>query len=438
MQINVPENVEKIINTLEQAGFEAYAVGGCVRDSILGREPNDWDITTSAKPEDVKKLFKKTFDTGIQHGTVSVLMDKIIYEVTTYRIDGEYTDSRHPESVVFTDRLSEDLLRRDFTINAMAYNPKRGLVDLYGGREDLENGVIRCVGNAVDRFSEDALRMLRAIRFAAQLGYVIDENTKEAIRELAPTLSKISAERIQVELVKTLVSDHPERLKTACELGVTAVILPEFDEMMSTPQHNPHHRFSVGGHTMAVVCNVRADKVLRLAALLHDAGKPATRKTDSKGVDHFNGHPAVSGKMAKEILRRLKFDNDTITKVSRLCEVHDWTIDANPKHIRRYINRIGEEYFPEIFELNLADTLGQSDYLRSDKLKLLEELKAGYEQVLANNECVSLKTLAVTGGDLIQAGIKPGPQIGEILNKMLQLVIDDPSKNNKEELMKLI
>lgn len=438
MEIKVPENVEKIINTLEQAGFEAYAVGGCVRDSILGREPNDWDITTSAKPEDVKKLFKKTFDTGIQHGTVSVLMDKIIYEVTTYRIDGEYTDSRHPESVVFTDRLSEDLLRRDFTINAMAYNPKRGLVDLYGGREDLENGVIRCVGNAVDRFSEDALRMLRAIRFAAQLGYVIDENTKEAIRELAPTLSKISAERIQVELVKTLVSDHPERLKTACELGVTAVILPEFDEMMSTPQHNPHHRFSVGGHTMAVVCNVRADKVLRLAALLHDVGKPATRKTDSKGVDHFNGHPAVSGKMAKEILRRLKFDNDTITKVSRLCEVHDWTIDADPKHIRRYINRIGEEYFPEIFELNLADTLGQSDYLRSDKLKLLEELKAGYEQVLANNECVSLKTLAVTGGDLIQAGIKPGPQIGEILNKMLQLVIDDPSKNNKEELMKLI
>lgn len=438
MEIKVPENVEKIINTLEEAGFEAYAVGGCVRDSILGRTPADWDITTSAKPEDIKSLFKKTFDTGIKHGTVSVLMDKVVYEVTTYRIDGEYIDSRHPESVIFTDRLSEDLLRRDFTINAMAYNPTRGLVDLYGGQEDLANGIIRCVGNAVDRFSEDALRMLRAIRFAAQLGYVIDEDTKEAIRELAPTLSKISAERIQVELVKTLVSDHPERLKTACELGVTAVILPEVDAMMTTPQHNPHHRFSVGGHTMAVVDNVRPDKVLRLAALLHDVGKPATRSTDSKGVDHFYDHPNVSGSMARTILHRLKFDNDTITRVSRLCEVHDWTINADPKHIRRYINRIGEEYFPDIFELNLADTMGQSEYLKEEKLKLLEELREGYEQVIAKGECVSLKTLAVTGNDLVKAGIKPGPQIGEILDKMLKVVIDNPSKNNKEELMKLI
>lgn len=438
MEIKIPENVEKIIDTLEAAGFEAYAVGGCVRDSILGREPNDWDITTSAKPEETKALFKKTFDTGLQHGTISVLMDHVVYEVTTYRIDGEYLDSRHPESVIFTDRLSEDLMRRDFTINAMAYNPKRGIVDLYNGQEDLKKGIIRCVGNAHDRFTEDALRILRAVRFAAQLGYAIDTETEDAIRELAPTLSKISAERIMTEFTKMLVSDHPERLKTACELGITAVILPEFDKMMATPQHNPHHRFSVGGHTMAVIENIRNDRVLRLAALFHDIGKPDTRKTDSKGVDHFSGHPAVSAKIAKEVMKRMRYDNDTIAIVSRLVEAHDWTINANPKHIRRYINKIGEDCFPLIFELNRADTLGQSDYQKEEKFALLEELRAAYENVIANNECVSLKTLAVTGTDLIAAGMKPGPGIGETLNRLLKLVIDDPSLNSKEELLKRI
>lgn len=438
MQIKIPENVEKIINTLEDAGFEAYAVGGCVRDSLLGREPNDWDITTSAKPEETKALFSKTFDTGIQHGTISVLLDKVIYEVTTYRIDGEYADSRHPDSVIFTDRLSEDLMRRDFTINAMAYNQKRGIVDLYGGREDLESGIIRCVGNANDRFTEDALRILRAIRFAAQLGYTIEEETREAIKNLASNLSKISAERIQVELVKTLISDHTDMLRDAYELGVTKVILPEFDRMMETEQNNPHHMYSVGEHTLAVLRNVRSDKVLRLAALFHDVAKPITKTTGADGIDHFKGHPEAGAKIAKEVMRRLKFDNESIGKVSRLVEAHDWTINAVSKHIRRYINRIGEEYFPEIFELNLADTLGQSDYKREEKLQFLEELKAAYNVVVAEGQCVSLKTLAVTGGDLIKAGMKPGPEIGEILNKMLMEVIDDPSKNNKEYLMTLI
>lgn len=438
MEIKLPENVEKIINTLEAAGYEAYAVGGCVRDSLLGRVPNDWDITTSAKPEETKALFKKTFDTGIKHGTVSVLLDQTVYEVTTYRIDGEYKDSRHPESVAFTGQLSEDLLRRDFTINAMAYNPSRGLVDLYGGQEDLRKGIIRCVGRARDRFTEDALRMMRAIRFAAQLGYVIDEETKEAIRELAPNLANISAERIQVEFVKTLTSDHPERLKTACELGVTGVILPEFDLMMATPQHNPHHKFSVGGHTMAVVENVSKDKVLRLAALFHDIGKPETRTTDSKGVDHFKGHPAVSGRIARDIMKRMKFDNETIDLVTKLVTVHDWTINADPKYIRRYMNRIGEECFPAIFELNYADVLAQSTYKREEKLALLEDLKNAYKQVIENNECVSLKKLAVTGSDLIAAGMQPGPGLGEVLDKMLKKVIDDPSLNDKEKLMKMV
>ncbi len=438
MQIKIPENVEKIINTLEAAGFEAYAVGGCVRDSILNREPNDWDITTSASPEQTKSLFKKTFDTGIKHGTVSVLLDHVIYEVTTYRIDGEYADSRHPDSVTFTDKLSEDLLRRDFTINAMAYNPQRGLVDLYGGQEDIKKGIIRCVGNAEDRFSEDALRILRALRFSAQLGYDIDEETKLAIKKLAPNLSKISAERIQTELVKLLVSDHPERLRLAYELGVTKVFLPEFDVMMETGQNNPHHCYSVGEHTIVVMENIRNDRVLRLAALFHDMGKPATKTTDENGIDHFKKHPYVGAKMAKDVMHRLKFDNDTISKVSRFVEFHDWTIEANPKYIRRYINHIGEDCFPEIFEINEADRIAQSDYKKEQKIAQLNELREAYEEVVRNKDCVSLKTLAVSGKDLIELGIKPGPEIGAILERLLAAVIDDPSLNTKEKLIKMI
>ena len=280
MIIALPENVKKIIDELENAGYEAYAVGGCVRDSILGRIPNDWDITTSAKPEEVKKIFKRTVDTGLKHGTVTVLMGKETYEVTTYRIDGEYEDSRHPKSVEFTSNLKEDLLRRDFTINAMAYNDTSGLVDIFGGMEDIEKKTIRCVGVAKERFTEDALRLLRAIRFAAQLGYTIEEETYEAIRELAPTLGKISAERIQAELNKTIVSDNPGMLKTAYELGLTKEFIPELDKCFETKQNNPHHCYTVGDHIINSVGNIENTKVLRLTMLLHDIAKPLCKKTD--------------------------------------------------------------------------------------------------------------------------------------------------------------
>jgi len=438
MYIKLPANVEKIISRLEEAGFEAYAVGGCVRDSILGRIPNDWDITTSAKPLETKALFKKTFDTGIQHGTVSVLMDNDIYEVTTYRIDGEYEDARHPKEVTFTAELKEDLLRRDFTINAMAYNPRRGLVDLYGGEEDLNNKIIRCVGNPYDRFSEDALRIMRAVRFASQLDYEIEENTKKAITELAPTLSKISAERIQTELVKMMMSDHPEYIKTAYELGITKVILPEFDDAMVCTQNNPHHKYTVGEHTLKVLMNVPANKVLRFAALFHDLGKVSTKTTDEKGVDHFKGHPSVSAKMAHVIFRRLKFDNDTETKVCRMVETHDWTIGANPKNMRRYVNRIGESLFPDMFTFNRADVCGQSDYRQKEKYELLDCLFDSYKEIVESAQCVSLKTLAVTGKDVIALGIPAGPKVGEVLKELLELVLDDPSKNEKEYLISQI
>ena len=290
IKIQLPEKVNTIIGTLMEHGYEAYAVGGCVRDSILGREPEDWDITTSATPEQTKALFEKTFDTGIEHGTVTVLLDKDSFEVTTYRIDGKYEDSRHPSEVTFTRSLKEDLMRRDFTINAMAYNEKDGLVDIFGGQEDLAEGVIRCVGYAAARFSEDALRILRGVRFAAQLGFCIEEITRQGMRKLAPTLVNISAERIQVELVKMLTSKRPGYLREAYELGITAQFMPEFDEMMGVEQETPHHIYTVGEHTLHSLANIRPDKVLRLAMLMHDMGKPAMKTIDEKGIAHFKKH----------------------------------------------------------------------------------------------------------------------------------------------------
>ena len=435
MKIILPENVKKIIEELNAAGAEAYAVGGCVRDSILGRVPNDWDITTSAKPEEVKAVFKRTVDTGLKHGTVTVLMGKEGYEVTTYRIDGEYEDGRHPKNVEFTSNLKEDLLRRDFTINAMAYNETDGLVDIFGGMEDIKRKVIRCVGNPKERFTEDALRLLRAIRFAAQLGYTIDEETYEAIVELAPTLKKISAERIQAELNKTILSDNPAMLKTAYEAGLTAQFMPELDRCFETNQNNPHHCYSVGDHIIKTVENIEKDKALRLAMLFHDMAKPLCKTTDEDGVDHFRGHPIKSAEISKEILRRLKYDNDTIDKVFKLVEYHDIRLEKGEKTMRRAMNKIGTDLFPDIFKVWKADFEAQSDYQREEKIKRFNDNLADYESIVAKNECVCLKDLAVTGKDLIEKGIEPGPQIGEILNKMLEEVIENPENNNREYLL---
>ena len=435
MKINLPMDVEKIINALYEAGYEAYAVGGCVRDSILGRIPNDWDITTSAKPEDVKKIFRRTVDTGLKHGTVTVLMGKEMYEVTTYRIDGEYEDARHPKSVEFTSNLKEDLLRRDFTINAMAYNDLEGLVDIFGGMDDIENKTIRCVGNAKERFTEDALRLLRAVRFAAQLGYEIETETFNAIKELAPILRKISAERIQAELNKILLSDNPAMLKTAYELGLTAEFIPELDKCFETEQHNPHHCYTVGDHIIKSVENIEKDRTLRLAMLLHDIAKPECLTTDEKGIDHFHGHQQKSSEKAKEILRRLKYDNDTIDAVARFVRYHDERLEEGTKIMRRAMNRIGVCAFPDIFKVWEADLLAQSEYRREEKFERLRKNKEAYAEVVAKNECVSLKDLAVSGKDLIEKGIPSGPAIGEILNKMLEEVIENPEANDKEYLL---
>ncbi len=436
MKINMPQAVKEIIATLQQNNYEAYAVGGCVRDSILGREPNDWDITTSASPEEVKALFRRTIDTGIEHGTVTIMIDKVGYEVTTYRIDGKYEDGRHPTEVTFTRNLKEDLLRRDFTINAMAYNDTDGLVDIFGGLEDIERKVIRCVGDPRARFTEDALRLLRAVRFAAQLGYTIEEETREAMKEIAGNLTKISAERIQVELVKTLVSPNPFMMKDAYELGLTKYFMPEFDLAMETKQHNRHHMYTVGEHSLVATGHIRADKVLRLTMLMHDFGKPLCITTDEEGIDHYYGHPAKSEEMAEEILHRLKFDNDTIRKVCILIRHHDERIVPGLKYMRRAMARIGEEAFPELFEVQEADISAQSEYKKDTKLANLEANRKDYEEICAKKQCVSKATLAVTGKDLIACGMKPGKEIGAVLDAMLQEVIESPEHNEKEYLLK--
>lgn len=438
MTIILPEKVNTIIHTLQEHGYEAYAVGGCVRDSVLGREPEDWDITTSALPEETKALFRRTFDTGIEHGTVTVLLDKEGFEVTTYRIDGKYEDSRHPKEVKFTRNLREDLLRRDFTINAMAYNDKDGLIDIFGGMEDLNAGVIRCVGNAVERFSEDALRILRGVRFAAQLGFTIEEATEEGMRKLAPTLQNISAERIQAELVKMLVSPRPDMLRTAYDLGITKEFLPEFDRLMVTEQETPHHMYNVGEHTLHALMNIRADKVLRLTMLLHDMGKPDYKTVDADGVAHFKKHALKSEEIARTVLRRLKFDNDTIHKVTKLVLYHDYRMPATARNVRRAMNKIGKELFPLYLEVRRADMLAQSDYLREEKLRNIDETAELYREILQKGQCVTLKELAVTGSDLIAAGMKPGKELGRILEYFLEVVMEEPDRNTKEELLKLL
>lgn len=437
--IEIPEKVAQILQKLHENGYEAYAVGGCVRDSILGREPNDWDVTTSASPQQVKALFPRTIDTGIQHGTVTVMDGKDGFEVTTYRIDGAYEDCRHPKEVTFTSNLTEDLKRRDFTINALAYSHETGIVDEFGGMEDLKNGVIRCVGNPMDRFAEDALRMMRAVRFAAQLGFELNEDVKEAIREMADALDMVSAERIQTELVKLMVSPHPHWFRLAYECGITSVIMPEFDRIMVQRQNGPHHAYSTGGHTLLALQNIPSDKVLRLTMLFHDMGKPDAYTVDENGKDHFRGHAAYSEKVARRIMKRLKFDNDTLNNVCTLVKNHSWYPELSGKSVRRCAYQIGgPELFEQFLKVKRADILAQNPDVIEQKLHYLDEVNHIWSDIRMHGDCLSLKQLAVTGKDLIEQGMEPGPGLGIILQRMLEDVLEYPEHNTREYLMELL
>lgn len=435
MNIQIPSKVEIILNTLMKHGHQAYIVGGCVRDVILGKEPEDWDITTSATPYQVKEMFSRTIDTGILHGTVTVMMDKSGYEVTTYRIDGEYEDNRHPKMVNFTPNLSEDLARRDFTINAMAYNHRDGLVDLYHGYEDLQKGIIRCVGNSNERFDEDALRILRGVRFSAQLGFQIHRDTKKAIEEKSSNLRNISAERIRVELDKLITSSYPDRLVMAYRLGITKVILPEWNIMMETAQNNPHHSYSVGIHTLKAMEYIAPTSILRWTMLLHDVAKPIMKTTSSEGIDRFIGHQEEGVILAKKILRRLKFDNDTIHIVSRLVKWHDENLAATPAGMRKQINCIGMDIMPLLFQVKRADINAQNPLTIPSKLEKIEMGEALYQNILKKQQCVDIHTLQVNGRDLIEIGYKPGKQLGDTLKILLEEVLEDPTLNHKELLI---
>lgn len=448
MKILMPEKVKHIIEMLNQHGFEAYVVGGCVRDMVLDREPEDWDITTSATPFEVKKIFRRTVDTGIQHGTVTILLDKDHYEVTTYRLDGAYEDNRHPKEVTFTANLTEDLRRRDFTINAMAYNEQEGFVDQFGGMEDLKNGLIRCVGSAEERFNEDALRILRAVRFSAQLGFTIEPQTKKAVQEKVELLQNISAERIRVELTKLLISNHPDRLYFLYESGITRMILPEFDKAMTTEQLNVHHIYSVGEHTIRAVEAVagllednkfsqKERSILRWTMLLHDIEKPSTITVGKDGQNHFYGHQEKGAITAKKILKRLKFDNDTLNTVVHLIRWHDYRFVLTSTGMRKAASKIGKEYMELLFEVNRADTSAKNPERTAEKYEKLQAARKIYKEILDKDECVNLKDLNINGKDLIAEGFQPGPGLGNILNQLLAEVIEEPEMNQKETLLSM-
>ena len=433
--MDFPAQVNTVLRRLRDAGFPAYAVGGCVRDRRMGAEPKDYDVTTAALPQQIEAVFagEKLIETGLKHGTVTVLTGGMPVEVTTFRVDGAYSDARHPDAVTFTASLAEDLARRDFTVNAMAWDPEEGLVDPYGGAADLTDRVIRCVGDPDKRFSEDALRILRALRFSSTLGFVIEENTAAALRRNRALLERVSAERVAAELnqllrgaaVKRVLLDYPE---------VLGVVLPELLPMRGFDQRNPHHVYDVLEHTAVAVEHVPPETAPRWAALLHDSGKPACFTQDENGVGHFYGHPAESARIADAALRRLRLDTATRERVVVLVRCHDRTIEPTETAVKRALNRFGPEAFFQLLALKRADNLAQSPEYR-DRQTLYDELERLAREILERRECFSLKDLAVNGTDLIAAGVAPGPAVGAALRTLLDAVMDGRAENEKATLL---
>lgn len=435
--ISMPAEVGTIISRLNDNGFQAYIVGGCVRDSILGKQPPDWDITTNAKPEAVKELFSKTYDTGIEHGTITVVVNQNSFEVTTYRIDGEYIGNRRPASVEFTSSLSEDLSRRDFTVNAIAYHPSEGLLDPFNGLQDISLGIIRAVGDANHRFNEDALRMLRAVRFSAQLDFSIEGKTFESIKQNSHLIQNISRERVRTELSKILVSDHPEKFALLKDAGLLKYILPEFEKCFEVDQNHPYHIYNVAFHSLKAVSCISNSEVLRWTMLLHDTGKAETRTTDKKGIDHFYGHPYKSVRLAGSILNRLRFDKKSISRICRLIEYHDRDIMPTSKAVRKAVKAAGADIFEDLLKVKEADKRAQNPEAAPKRLVELNQIRKIYDEIIKNKECLNLKDLALDGTDLINMGFKPGKEIGLALNKLLDCVVENPEMNTREQLADL-
>jgi len=429
------ENVKRIIKILNLKGYEAYVVGGAVRDSIMGRTPHDYDISTNALPSEIKSTFPKTIDTGIKHGTVTVMDSTGAYEVTTFRTDGEYNDSRHPEDVQFISKVEGDMLRRDFTINALAYNDQCGIVDCVGGVDDINNKIIRCVGEPERRFKEDALRMLRAVRFAIVLGFTIEEKTALAIKKYAVLIKKISAERIREEIEKILRSENPGGIIMLHELGLLKYIIPELDICFTVPQKNKYHLYNVGEHIIHAVASTPEDITIRWAALLHDIGKPLCKSVDSNGIIHFYGHHHESVRLADDILHRLRLDNDSRKNILMLIENHDIRIDSNPVNVKRVMARLGEDLFAKLLILQESDNRAKNPKFLPDKLSKLNDVRLIYRKILSERQPYLTSDLVINGRDLIKIGFRAGREIGDTLHSLLDEVLINPSLNNREYLM---
>lgn len=433
----MPDHVKCIIATLNKKGFSAYVVGGCVRDSLLGVFPSDWDICTDALPEQTKQVFEKTFDTGLKHGTVSVMSGGEIFEITTFRQDGDYKDNRHPQQVSFTSDIKTDLARRDFTINAMAYNDTDGLIDPFGGVADLDAGIIRCVGNPDVRFSEDALRILRAIRFAAQKNFVIEEKTLLSIRKNSHLVQNLSAERIISEITKILLSDNINCIKHMDELGVLQYIMPEMCRCFKQEQNIKWHLYDVGTHSLKAVEYMDKMPYLRFSALMHDWGKPDCFGINPDGSHHFRQHAIHSIELAENFLNRYKFSNADKSKILRLIKFHDREILPEKKCVKRAVNQIGDDIFLDLLTLKRADCRAQNIALTAPRLSIYDEIEHIYRKIKEDNESFSLKDLAVNGHDLAALGYQ-GREIGALLNSLLEHVIDVPEDNTREILLKRV
>lgn len=427
LKLKLPQEVRDIIKKLNDNNYKAYVVGGCVRDSILNKVPKDWDISTSATPEEVKTLFDKTIDTGIKHGTVSVVINNSVFEITTFRT-GTGQESKN---------IVTDLSCRDLTINALAFHPSEGLVDPHSGIEDINNGIIRAVENADCRFMEDPLRMLRVVRFHALLGFDIDKTTLEAIKKNKELIKNTSPERIRDELSKILISERPFAFKILNETGILKYILPEFDICFEVTQSHPYHVFNVALHSLVAVSEIENKDYLRWTMLLHDTGKALTKSTDEKGIDHFYGHQEKSMEVAKTVMERLRFDNKTISKVCHLVKHHDRRIKSDYNSVKRAASIIGAEHFLDLLKVQEADQKGQNPELLHTRQRDLHKIKEIYTEIKSKSQCISVKELDISGRDLLDLGFAQGKEIGYILQKLLDTIIDKPELNTREELLKV-
>ncbi len=436
MRLVLPYNARFIIDRLQQNGYSCYAVGGCVRDSILGREPADWDFTTSARPEEIEKVFSdcRTLNFGKQFGTIGIILDNEQYEVTTYRMDGAYSDSRHPDEISFTSSLHDDLSRRDFTVNAMAYNDTDGLIDYFDGQKDLQYKVIRCVGIATNRFAEDALRILRALRFASTLGFSIEATTSAAILSGRKMLSAIASERITEELLKLLGGEKVDFILRRYR-SVFAVFIPELVGTFDFDQNSKHHNRDVYRHTVAAVRNIEPDPLLRMTMLFHDIGKPLTRTTDKHGVSHYQNHPMLGAAMTEEILRRLCLPRRFIEEVTTLIRYHDARVKPDAVQIKQLLGTLGVDTVRRLYKVQRADILAQSMYQREEKLANLAAVEEETERILSSGECFNLRMLNINGSDLLHIGITSGEQIGKTLEALLNMVINGELNNDKPSLI---